>query len=163
MNISQLVKKHLPNYIFNDASNRSCAELKKINKLSIKNELFLIYIKRNQLNNPIFLVDKDKQTAVELLLHKGVAYWFDEEITENNLAELFLFKKRLENTVECVVCYTEFPHKPPYNTSPVICCNSCSVIHCETCFNKMIKNTVDFQCSICRDVKNIIELCFKKS
>ena len=136
--------------------------IKKINKLSIKNELFLIYIKRNQLNNPIFLVDKDKQTAVELLLHKGVAYWFDEEITENNLAELFLLKKRLENTVECIICYTVFPHNPPLQTKPVVCCKSCGAIHCKSCFNKMIKNVDVFKCSICRSTRDIDELAIRR-
>ena len=78
MNISQLVKKHLPNYIFNDASNRSCKEIIKLNKLTIQNDLFLIYIKQNQFNNPVFMQTTESK---ELILHKEVSYWFDEEIT----------------------------------------------------------------------------------
>ena len=162
MNISQLVKKNLPNYIFNGASNRSCKEINKLCMLTTKNKLFLIYIKRNQMTEKVFLKNQTNKiiNIVEMFLYDGYTYLVEDghQISEHNLTSLLLLKKTLLGSLDCVVCYTKF-NDAIYVSFPVACCGVCSAIHCLSCVNEMIDNDDEtFKCSICRHVKNIKEL-----
>ena len=54
MNTKDLKNKHIPDLIFNDASNRNTKEIDKLYELCIKNNKFLIYQKRNENNEHMF-------------------------------------------------------------------------------------------------------------
>ena len=99
MNMKELVNKYLPEFIFNDASNRNKAEMVKLHKMCLINHQFLIYQKRNINNDALFIsyeYDFKINNICEMFTNKDNHFAFNKKnITENNLAPLFNLKKQI--------------------------------------------------------------------
>ena len=102
MNMKELVNTYLPDFIFNDASNRNINELQKLNNICKTNEKFIVYIKCNPNNIELFkAVAKISHidNLYEMFLNKSDKYAFAEhnKINQHNLASSAICFFKLNN------------------------------------------------------------------
>lgn len=160
MNTKELINKYLPNYIFNDASNRNGEEIVKLTLLCRKNDKFLIYQKRNIHNEHAFkeigeiLNDTDIN---ELFINHGKYYIFckDNEISKNNLSPIYYLKRQLINDMECCICYSYCGNTDIYGNCKATCCCKCNALYCIECLSKLLFKLDTYKCAICRTIVNL--------
>ena len=147
--IMTLLKKHFPKYRINNASERTKYELIKLMNLCEVIPNLIIYIRRNEKNDDFFKFSNDiqgfKNISSAFYSKKGDMCFTTEgrEIAES---KILCFKRAIEDSHECVICYKNTDIEMKY-------CSGCGSACCNKCILTMIKtkpNDDIIYCPICR-------------
>ena len=149
--ISDAIKKHLPMYKVNNATNRREDEMVKLFELLNSIPNLIIFTVRNSTNTHFFEpVDKQAQDEVKLIFFVKREMFFFLESREDLIdGQVIHIKKRLEKEPSCVICYEPIKHEVRF-------CHGCGASCCNPCLFKLCLHSMSdtsILCPICRACK----------
>ena len=158
MNISEIVKKHLPEYKVTDATNRSTTELMKICKIIKYIPKLITFIRRTPKNSSFFNFYRWKMNIVKpidiMFIYGDTVKLFETNNVEQDIKGIV---RLIANCIaagdtSCVICLEK--------TGEVLYCTVCGNDCCESCVRKMLSITNKMvSCPLCKSY----ELTFKKN